>query len=45
VEYVPELAIANDIERHTQMAMYAWRATPIPAWSGSRPKDSTSSTT
>ncbi len=24
-EYVPELAIANDVERHAQLAMYAWR--------------------
>jgi methyl-accepting chemotaxis protein len=25
VEYVPELSIANDVERHAQLAMYAWR--------------------
>ncbi|QLA20859.1 methyl-accepting chemotaxis protein [Desulfolutivibrio sulfoxidireducens] len=24
-EYVPEVAMANDIERHAQLAMYAWR--------------------
>jgi len=25
VEYVPEVYIANDVERHAQLAMYAWR--------------------
>ncbi|NMC48483.1 MAG: chemotaxis protein, partial [Desulfovibrio sp.] len=25
VEYVPEVAMANDLERHAQLAMYAWR--------------------
>jgi methyl-accepting chemotaxis protein len=25
VEYVPEVAVANDVERHAQLAMYAWR--------------------
>ncbi|NDY58469.1 HAMP domain-containing protein [Desulfovibrio sulfodismutans] len=25
VEYVPEAYIANDVERHAQLAMYAWR--------------------
>ncbi len=24
-EYVPEVAMANDLERHAQLAMYAWR--------------------